>query len=562
MFPEGTDLMASLIDGEGNNYPGVSLEEAGLGQFQVFDVSFPAMGTWTLEVSGDDAPWYVASVWEEGSPIVFRGSSEHSVYQLGATVSFQAEPSESGSPLPGNQVRMDLYDPNDNLTQLDLYDDGSHGDTNAGDGIYANNQFVPSLVGNHVFSFFAEGAGFQRQKDRIFTVIQNTSSFDGSYAEAGVDSDGDGLYNQLVIDLDLNFTTPGNYEISGNLVDDSGNLLSSTVVVVDGTVPTISLPFDGELISAVGSDGPYHLTDLILRWTSADQSINADLDFEEMAYDTAAYAVSAFQRPLLRLAGNHTDMGEDTDADGLYNWLHINLDAEVVFAGNYQVDARLVTMSGREITWANRDQFLSSGNNQVILTFDGQKIRQSAENGPFLLKDLVISGGGTSLDVLNPYQTTVYDFHQFQALGTDLSLAENDIAFSTPFPQINSTMDITATIHNLGSSTTGPVLVQFFDGNPDAGGVQIGSDMFIPNIGNEASESVTITWNIPGVDGSHLIYVEVNGQRTIGEFDFNNNKAFRSVYILCYDVQLLWNQASQWPFGNTVLDMVPTTECL
>jgi hypothetical protein len=90
---------------------------------------------------------------------------------------------------------------------------------------------------------------------------------------------------------------------------------------------------------------------------------------------------------------------------------------------------------------------------------------------------------------------------------------------------------ISATIHNIGVTDASDVLVQFFDGDLYAGGLQIGSDQTISSIPTEGTGSAQVSWNITEKVGSHVIYVKIDPYNTIAESDEGNNQAFRQIAV-------------------------------
>ncbi len=83
----------------------------------------------------------------------------------------------------------------------------------------------------------------------LFLTIVSASSFIGSINEEVVDTDGDGLYNYLTIDVGVSIDKTKNHTIYGLLKDSSNNLLeySKCMNLVPGTY-TFSLDFNGKSI--------------------------------------------------------------------------------------------------------------------------------------------------------------------------------------------------------------------------------------------------------------------------------------------------------------------------
>jgi len=88
---------------------------------------------------------------------------------------------------------------------------------------------------------------------------------------------------------------------------------------------------------------------------------------------------------------------------------------------------------------------------------------------------------------------------------------------------------ISATIHNIGTADASNIIVQFFDGDPDAGGTQIGTDQTISGIAHESTGTVQETWT--AIPGTHDIFVRVDPYDSIQEANENNNQAHKPITI-------------------------------
>lgn len=72
-------------------------------------------------------------------------------------------------------------------------------------------------------------------------------------------------------------------------------------------------------------------------------------------------------------------------------------------------------------------------------------------------------------------------------------------------------------------------LVQFYDGDPDNGGTQIGSDQNLGPIPSIGTGIASVNWT--AVEGSHEIYVHVDRPNYITESDDTNNKAYKTIAV-------------------------------
>jgi len=105
--------------------------------------------------------------------------------------------------------------------------------------------------------------------------------------------------------------------------------------------------------------------------------------------------------------------------------------------------------------------------------------------------------------------------------GIDLTLSEADITFTHP-------KSLKAQIHNVGDLQANDVLVEFYNGDPASGGTFIGSDT-INSINAGGSGTATVEWNPP--IGLYVIYVIVDPENTIVEYDEDNNLAYAIIAI-------------------------------
>jgi subtilase family serine protease len=92
-------------------------------------------------------------------------------------------------------------------------------------------------------------------------------------------------------------------------------------------------------------------------------------------------------------------------------------------------------------------------------------------------------------------------------------------------PTQGDLVTIDTTIFNAGYSSASNVLVRIYEGDPDNGGVQIGSEQIISSI--ESGSPVVVSVNYDTVDkpGRRQIFVQADPLNTIKETDETNNKA-------------------------------------
>ncbi len=134
--------------------------------------------------------------------------------------------------------------------------------------------------------------------------VRSGPFFTGGFADEGTDTDGDGLFDTLVVRVGVHVTATGRYHLSGSLVDGEGVAIGWVTTAADLTPGAhfLDLTFDGAAIGGHGVDGPYALRNLTLVLKDTVNQVPLASVHAREAYRTSAYPVSAFPAPL-RFAG-------------------------------------------------------------------------------------------------------------------------------------------------------------------------------------------------------------------------------------------------------------------
>jgi hypothetical protein len=316
-------------------------------------------------------------------------------------------------------------------------------------GSAGNGSFLP--VGNHTLDLSFQGyliraSGFdgpyraemylfdgmmnQMDNDTYFTgpyMATNFSFppalFDPPHSDYGLDTNGNMLYEYLVVNVSVNATVDGDYTIFAFCPFG----FSQVDVFLTAGLHIVQMRFYGFEIYTFGIDGPY-MINLELR----DSMFNL-LDMD--THMTAAYFYTDFEPyPPVLFSPPHWDYGLDTDSDMLFNWLMMNANVTVNTSGQFTVYADLYDITG--MTWIDSqtiDTWLNMGNQTVDIPFFGPSIRSSGINGPYMVQLSLVDDIGWWLDS-DTHFTNVYLFTDFDQPPAVFNPPHNDYPLDTSFP--------------------------------------------------------------------------------------------------------------------------------
>jgi hypothetical protein len=196
----------------------------------------------------------------------------------------------------------------------------------------------------------------------------------------GIDLDGDSLYDQLIVEVEVIVNQPGDYTIEATLNDtNSETQLGYQVDGIDGFqeyrhfevgAHTISLKFAGLAISEKGAEGPYTISELLLSdlENPVPGGVNDEhrLDLQYPDYVMNNYSLADFDNQGADLAKVYTHQAQDIDGDGYIDRLLINTNLNMVDVDTYTVQADLTNSEGEVVASSTS----SSANGQITLQFD------------------------------------------------------------------------------------------------------------------------------------------------------------------------------------------------
>jgi hypothetical protein len=380
--------------------------DAGPFAYTGYHVQAPETGTWTLEVTGTGTPAadsaYGATALLQlppGTGLALAVAVDQEGYAIGDPVTITATLTADGLPVGDATVTARVVHPDGaTTTEVVLVDDGTGGDAVAGDGVYSSVFTATTLSGLYGVVVSAEAAtpAFTREQVVQVSVAPSATTFSGTIADHGVDADGDGRYDQLVIDVGVEVDLEAAYRVFGTLSDDTGTAIQQLRVeqqLAPGS-QTVSLAFDGAPLFDLGHDGPYLLQDLVIEDVATETGLAVG-----PTYTTAAYAHTDFQRPPLLLTGNSSDHGAHEPGMEQLPYEELVVEVEVdaaVAVADIEATANLHADDGTFIAAGRAFSSLAPGLVMVAFHFPADQIFRAGKSGPYTLE--LFTMWGTTAD--------------------------------------------------------------------------------------------------------------------------------------------------------------------
>nr|MDO8132925.1 hypothetical protein [Candidatus Njordarchaeum guaymaensis] len=159
----------------------------------------------------------------------------------------------------------------------------------------------------------------------------------GVISDQGIDTDGNGFFDFLEVGVEVNVSGVGDYiiEADGLITVDYRRIWvsNSQQISLDVGVQVVNILLDGPTIYASGLN-PANISHITLR-----NSMYTILGELEMIPLSREYIYTEFEGPAVILTGVISDRGVDTDGDGAFDYLEIEVEVNVTEAGNYIVEA-------------------------------------------------------------------------------------------------------------------------------------------------------------------------------------------------------------------------------
>jgi hypothetical protein len=414
VFVEGNVLRLELISPTGRRIdtatpltdPAVvhsPLRDTGPFSFTGYQIQEPETGTWTLEVTGTAAPppdlaYGVTALVQlpPGAGVFLTAGLDTEQCVAGDPVTITAAVTADGVPVTGASVQAQVLHPDGATTTVVLADDGTGGDAVASDGQYTG-VFTTALTGLYTVVVAAEAAAPAVTREQLLqvSVAPSGTAFSGTISDHGLDTDADGRYDHLVIDVGIDVDVAADYRVFGTLTDGAATTIEQVRIEqqLQPGPQTIPLTFDGALLFNLGHDGPYLLNDLVIEDVATATGLALG-----PAYTTATYTHTDFQRPPLLLTGHTSDHGAHAEhMDRLpYETLVIEVEVDTTVAVDVEAVAKLYAEDGTFIATWSAVSSLVPGLGVVEFSFPAFHIFRAGKPGPYTLQ--LFSMWGTTTD--------------------------------------------------------------------------------------------------------------------------------------------------------------------
>ncbi len=313
------------------------------------------------------------------------------------------------------------------IEYVTMTDDGQGADASAGDLIYTG-MYVPVEAGYYPVVVTSD-APVPRIAFTGFLAVGGDDQLVQLLGHAGHDQNGDGLFDILAVDLEVEAAQGGDFLIAAHLADSTGQTLvqAGTLSSLPGGTSPVALAFDGQPLGESGFTGDLFLHVTLLRSDGVIADVATPLAV------LTGYDSTQFSQAPLRLLPGIADQGIDLDGNGLFDQLQVTVPVEALEAGTYAFNARLVDSSGQEIGWTGGDAYLN-GTGTVTLLFEGEAIGQHGVNGPYEVRDFSLYGlyNPHSLNRVSLHTTQPYLFTQFEGATPVL---EEGLTFLDPLSE-------------------------------------------------------------------------------------------------------------------------------
>ena len=336
------------------------------------------------------------------------------------------------------------------------------------------------------------------------------------YTDYGDDTDLDGDYNYLVLEVPFHVRVANWYNVY-TIVHTSSDWAiasdSSWTYYSEGD-HVAEMTFYGWLFRESGVDGPYHIhIELSDGWSTL---------FDSDIHTTDAYSYTEFMEVPVSFSSPFSDMGVDTDSDGLYDYLAVSIALDVNYDGRIILEGDLYdTYYWNNVGYDQVDTTLAAGSRTVTLIYDAWSISTNLVDGTFYVwMTLWAEVDGIELIMESTgYYTSSYDFEDFE---------RPDAMFNPPHSEhtvdvtSNGAYDYLVIDVQVNVTVEGDYTIRGYMQNWWGDSLGTVSNTTHLAVGNHTVEIAFLGWPIYyyGEDGPYDVYLTLIGQGAIMDEDY------------------------------------------
>src|SRR6266566_8116226 len=246
------------------------------------------------------------------------------------------------------------------------------------------------------------------------------------HPDSGQDTNGNGLFDLLNVDVQVQVNVPANYSVSAFLhtANSTLALFAFASVFLPIGPGSIRVSFPGWPINQSGVDGPYTV-ELQLYESSTGFPLGSNTTTTQAYSHLDFDPIPAFMTP------PHPDSGEDTNGNGLFDFLNVDVQVHANLPDNYTVNGFLHTANFTLAEFASGSAFLPIGPGSIRVPFAGGPINQSGIDGPYTVELQLSEAGSSVLLGMNTTTTQAYSHLAFDG-PTPVPPIQSSSAVTTP----------------------------------------------------------------------------------------------------------------------------------
>ena len=383
------------------------------------------------------------------SPAVTNLLVTQSELNLGKSIVLTAPFFDGQEPILGADVKVLIMSNMTAPIELTLVDDGVYSAV-----------FKPEIVGDYRVSaqingYRLNGTPCFREAGTQFTVLEPTSHLTGNISDEGIDTNGNGLFDKITINVETDTIVAGEYRAFVYLETATGQKIfrTSSATLATG-IGEIAVDFEIEALLELGENGPYNIKAVELIYYGKESAIESD--HLKNIGQTQAYLIDQFEKPWISFTGIISSQGIDQDGDDLFEQLKVSIEVDVLNTGSYNWTLNLADPDEREITFASGSDYFYKGINNIVVNFDGLDIGNYGMDGPYFLQDLLLSTNSNSLIEYTVGKTKEFLAIQFPVDRTEVASASCKL-YAVHDEGLNNSQFFTVDLNNYQINNLGPM---------------------------------------------------------------------------------------------------------